>query len=344
MDVGAESSTESDGGYAARQDADPALTPARAAARRDAAALLISRAREAQLRAAMMQWLLATTRVKREPDDEPGAGGGADAPAEHAAALHVARELPALLRAMTAAITAQSAQLAALADATTDAGVKPPRIKDHPASGKRARVSWLLAFEQQARLSRKRTGTNTLTGWPLAELRRAIAQDGEWLRRVDHAILTGSVDASGTDALLGTIALAESLADTRAAREWHDSTRRFPACNAIGGKPTASQLRTALATFIDTVLNAGVRQARRAAWPQRTLREFARAIDDASLRDIIMGAAGDMVPSRGCDFGVSLYEWRRPLCTRSRVPHASSHRRRLARARRPSARARPRFP
>ena len=96
MDVGAESSTESDGGYAARQHADPTLTPARAAARRDAAALLISRAREAQLRAAMMQWLLATTRVKREPDDEPGAGGGADAPAEHAAALHVARELPAL--------------------------------------------------------------------------------------------------------------------------------------------------------------------------------------------------------------------------------------------------------
>ena len=79
MDVGAESSTESDSGYAARQNTDPALTPARAAARRDAAALLTSRVREARLRAAVMQWLLATTRVKREPGDEPGAGGGADA-------------------------------------------------------------------------------------------------------------------------------------------------------------------------------------------------------------------------------------------------------------------------
>ena len=50
MDVGAESSTESDGGYAARQGADQDLTPARAAARRDAATLLISSARGAQLR------------------------------------------------------------------------------------------------------------------------------------------------------------------------------------------------------------------------------------------------------------------------------------------------------
>ena len=108
--LGDTSSTESEAGPEA---AAQALTPARAAARRDTAAVLVSRLRGAQLRAAVVQWLLATTRVKSEPGDEPGAGGGAGAEAEHAAAIDVARELPALLRAMTAAITVQSAQLAA---------------------------------------------------------------------------------------------------------------------------------------------------------------------------------------------------------------------------------------
>eukprot|EP00937_MAST-01D_sp_MAST-1D-sp2_P000183 g183.t1 len=76
------SSTESEIGPEA-EAAGQALTPARAAARRDAATVLITRARGAQLRAAVVQWLLATTRIKDEPGagggDEPDAGGGADA-------------------------------------------------------------------------------------------------------------------------------------------------------------------------------------------------------------------------------------------------------------------------
>eukprot|EP00937_MAST-01D_sp_MAST-1D-sp2_P003804 g3804.t1 len=77
--------------------------------------VLVARSRAAQLRAAVAQWLLATTRVKHEPgaggSDEPGAGGGAvdelgagggDEPgagggADTGPAASVARELPALL-------------------------------------------------------------------------------------------------------------------------------------------------------------------------------------------------------------------------------------------------------
>ena len=73
MDVGAESSTESDGRYAARQGADQTLTPARAAARRDAAALLIPRVRGTQPRAAVMPWLPPITPLHREPGAAPGA-------------------------------------------------------------------------------------------------------------------------------------------------------------------------------------------------------------------------------------------------------------------------------
>ena len=101
MDVGAESSTDSDSGYAARQSAYQALTPARAAARRDAAALLISRVREAQLRAAVMQWLLATTRVKREPGDDACWWAPQCGQSEHCAARASAEQAEVSRRAST---------------------------------------------------------------------------------------------------------------------------------------------------------------------------------------------------------------------------------------------------
>eukprot|EP00937_MAST-01D_sp_MAST-1D-sp2_P003326 g3326.t1 len=121
-------------------DSEPAaLSPARFAARRDAAAVLVARSRAAQLRAAVAQWLLATTRAKHGPG-----AGGSDEPCSRRSSRGSA---------------------ACRRGATAGAGVKPQRIKEHPAPAKRARVPWLLAPEQQARLPRKRTGLGTPAAW-----------------------------------------------------------------------------------------------------------------------------------------------------------------------------------